>query len=761
MASESLQSLLAWMKDTSRLWGWDAIVAVGGETVNAGLLNVYTDRLLESGDQPVPAGAFGIPETDITIYLQDVVLGAPVLSFEHASLNLRDLHATVPLLTGREVTVKAETAGNTIQRIAIYDPSNAPTLEIGLMAVADRNQVELDLATTQEVKFMFASSLAQQLEGGRFFERWLDDPVNRQRLFALAVFPEEGNPLMHARRVDVRSQSDKAPSATARQALMLFVTLEHGVTGAVPDDNDPDFKYLIPNDGERNFSAAAMFSLHLQHRASFGHAVLQMLGHPPFDYTPDTSGLLKSMVAKEGLLQIPAIDYQSLAYAFESQVFSIPAAAQGKPLTIEFEPRHAALIWTFPCTVSFRSRKLPGNDWISHTGRFEVRVKYEFHLAPDESGASAMEGHLFTPYSHTEEVVPVSGLPDDLTGEELAEILNFVAQILKRTILEKLADTLNTVETEAFLARSNFGGEQRLRHSVVALPYDLALFGKIGDGSQPLNIVEQHPLLAAGARQQFTCSPDIAGVRWSVQSLPGSSADPGTIEEQSGLYRAPPAHALGGLFNRIAVVVTDPETQQSARTPVTVFAQDIVITPALQVCNHGARVELSAAVFGEGELNWSISDPVDGESGNLVPNPETGGYTYVAHTKLPDRTFVFDRVEVTTGQPGHTAIACMVVMHSAQTLSVKPLEGGGLPSGQIQLQARVNQNPVAAQWSLPFGGPGSIDADGIYTAAPSAEDLFVVVVARFEHDIIGTLEGYLALPLPLSGSAQLIRALAK
>jgi hypothetical protein len=755
MASESLQSLLAWMKDTTRLWGWDSIVAVSGKAVNEGLLTVYSDRLLESGDQPVPGGEFDIPETDLTVYLQDVVLGAPVLSFEQASLNSDDLYLTVPLLTGREVLLKAETAGKTIQRIALYDPVNAPPLAIELKLATERNRVELDLSRSTEVRFLFGTALAQQLEGGRFFKRWFEDAANRHRTFAVAVFADQGNPLMQVRRVDVRTQSDKAVSGAARQALLLFVTQEHGVTGAIPDNEDPDFKYLIPNDADPQFSAAAMFSVHLQHRAAFGHAVKQVLQEPEFDYTPDTSGLLKAMVATQGTMQIPARNYQSATYAFESEAFTVAAASQGSPLTLEFGPHLATLSWTFPATLSFRYRKLPGGQWESRTAAFEARLRYEFHLTADESGASAMEGHVFTPYDHTEEVVLISGLAAE-AGEELREILGFVGQALKRALLEKMAETLTTTETDAFLALSDFGS-RRLHHSVMALPFDLALFGNVGSSPASFDIVEQRPLLTAGARQQFTSSPVVPGLRWSVESLPGNSGNPGTIDEQSGLYRAPPAHALGGLLNRVAVVATHPDTGDYASTPVTVFAHDVVIQPLLHVCNHGEQVELSAAGLGTESLTWRVSNPVPGESGELISGSDPQHRFYVAHGKVPDKTFVFDRIEVTTGQPGQSALACMVVLQSAQTLSVSPLEAAG---GQIQLQARVNQTLVAAQWSLPFGGPGSIDANGVYTAAPAAKDLFVVVTARFDHEVIGRLEGYLVLPLPLSETADLIRILA-
>lgn len=41
MAGYSAESLLAWMKDTTRLRGWDAIVALDGDKVNGLVEHVY------------------------------------------------------------------------------------------------------------------------------------------------------------------------------------------------------------------------------------------------------------------------------------------------------------------------------------------------------------------------------------------------------------------------------------------------------------------------------------------------------------------------------------------------------------------------------------------------------------------------------------------------------------------------------------------------------------------------------------------------
>ncbi|MGY3173703.1 hypothetical protein ACVWYU_003106 [Pseudomonas sp. TE12234] len=174
------------------------------------------------------------------------------------------------------------------------------------------------------------------------------------------------------------------------------------------------------------------------------------------------------------------------------------------------------------------------------------------------------------------------------------------------------------------------------------------------------------------------------------------------------VYRAPPAHAMTGPFNRLLVIASDPASGERSVSLVTVQASAITINPLIQLCYHGQKVELSAGQLDGSALNWSIKNPVPGESGQLVKSTEPGGdHTYIAGPRVANKTYVLDEIEVSNSQ-GDTRSAHVLVLQIDPGVTVKPVEKPNLPPGQIQLQAVVNGRVLEAEWSLPLGGPGWI-----------------------------------------------------
>ncbi|MCI3945047.1 imidazole glycerol phosphate synthase [Pseudomonas syringae] len=72
MAGYSAESLLAWMKDTTRLRGWDAIVALDGDKVNGLVEHVYQQGVANGLSRPVPDGSIVIPDTHAAHFFRAV-----------------------------------------------------------------------------------------------------------------------------------------------------------------------------------------------------------------------------------------------------------------------------------------------------------------------------------------------------------------------------------------------------------------------------------------------------------------------------------------------------------------------------------------------------------------------------------------------------------------------------------------------------------------------------------------------------------------
>jgi hypothetical protein len=751
MAGNSLESLLVWMKDRSRMLSWDAIIAMAGNKVEDIFQATYISHLSQGTLLPVPAGSIEVPDTDISYHFSDFMLGWPTLAFGRPSFENDTLTLSLAVVTGTEVMLQTELGVTSILKLSAYEPLNGPRLNLDLRLTTTATQVQADLAESENVKLTLPGEPAEQRAAGNFFLAWLKNPDNESRVYPLVTFAAQGNPLLVTRRIDVRTQSgpDGAGQASQQGALLLFVTMDHGVTGDFPG-SESGFMYLIPDDTDQDYSGTALFSLHLLHRAAFADAVLQLLASPEFEFSAAPSEPLAKMVAKAGRFTVPARNFQSADYQFESDPFDIAASTGAQPLTLDFAEDGATQHWQFPCTVALRYRHKEATDPTRLTATFNVRLEHEFHLVAEASGPSGMEGHLFVPYGLSQEVTPVSGLPTDPVLQ--GQIKGFIAHAIKRGLLERFSETLVANATEAFLAQCELPGGQGLHTLVGALPSDLAVFGKLGVDPSSFRINPQQSLLAPRERLTFTTEPVREGVEWSLENLQGGN--PGTIEKNSGAYQAPPAHGMTAPVHRVLVIARDPSTSQRSTAIITLQASPISISPLIRVCNYGDRVALRASSLGTAGLDWSITAPTNGR---LEVDPQ-GDHFYIAGPKVDGKTYVLDEV-VVRDENDLTRSAYVLVRQKPSMLTVNPVEDEALPEGQIRLVAIFDEEPCAAQWYLPIGMPGSIDTEGVYTADPSVPDRFVLVFAEGQRGS-SKLEGHLILPLPLGNFPEVLKALA-
>jgi hypothetical protein len=749
MAGNSLESLLAWMKDNSRMLGWDLIVSLDGRMINQGLRQDHTTRLSRGTDLGSFSGSVDICQTNISQHLSGFRLAAPLLSFGDASFQTNKTALSLAVAGGTQMMVETVQGQKRILELSEHDPRDGMQVTLELPLTADARNVLLDLKDSEEVKLTMVGSGDQQRATGALFKAWFDSMDDEKRVHTVATFPGEGNPLMSTRRLDVRTQKRDVSTHTPatvdeRGAVVLFASMNDGSSGNFPGDNS-GFKDLIPDDdAQHRYSATELFSQALIHRAAFGQAVLQLLDDAAFDHIAGEGGALARLVARAGSLPVPRSLYETSEYEFNADPFSLSAVEGALPLTVEFDRNLVTQRWQSTFTLPFRYRPLKGTDWKDLTGVFNINLQHEFRLWADESGVSAMEGELSTPYTETHEVEVVSGLPA-MGSNELEQIRDFVANTVKRAILERFSNTLTTTASETYLEEVEIVGASTLQASHVALPFDLAVFGQINPAGSAFSIAQQQPLMIAGETLKFTTEPERSGLSWVVESLPGSASEPGSIDPQTGVYEAPPGHAIAGSFNRVLVAAIDPDTDERSVTLLTVQVNPITINPQIYECYFGDSVELSAVDLHGNELVWSIKNPIEGESGKLVVNPPGGSCTYTAGPRVPGKNYVLEEIEVRDRQGTRTRSAYVLVIQNDPLVVVKPVGNPGL--GQVQLQAFFDGEPVDGQWRLPIGGPGYIDDGGLYSDDPMAKTRFVLVYVSAQ--VIGrTFLGHIILPLP-------------
>ncbi|BCX68057.1 hypothetical protein [Pseudomonas izuensis] len=764
MAGNTVESLLAWMKDASQMHDWDLIVALSGQTINRELRNDHIRRLSQGSDLGDIGVSIPIPQTNITQILSGVKLDAPATTYENASLQSSKTGLSQNVVGGTLMMVETVQGQKRIIRLSTMDPLDGAKLRMHVPVRTDSSRAWVDLAEGEEPFLtLFHTELQQQEAGKHFLERFKELSADK-RILPLSQFTEDANPFMQSRSIDVRSQkrATRVPAAQALNEegeLLLFTSMVQGRKGGYPKDED--FRNLIPDDDEqRSWSGTALFSRALIHRAAFGDAVLKALPHVQFERLTDEFGTLTKMVAKSGALHAPDASYRSLEHEFESDAFELQAKGGASPLTIEFFEHQVKQRWPADLLLSFKYRPVGGTTWQPHTATFRILLDHEFHFSADDAEDQGMLGELWVPYESTQEVRHVSGLPGTIDPKLLEHIEAFVAQTVKRALLESFSNTLTATSSRDALAELDIVGQSYLHPIVEALPLDHAKFcvGRTSDSS--FSIVQPQSLVAAGKTLQLGIEPPRA-VKWAVENFSGSGSDPGSIDDH-GLYKAPPRHAIQGTYNRVLITATDEDTSERSVSLVTVQSDPVTVNPRIQTCFHSERVELSAGGIGGEPLEWSIKNPVPGQSGTLVDSnlPESDR-TYVAAPKVANQTYVLDQIEAKNSQTGEVGSAWVLVMQHEPGATIKPVLDPGQPEGQIQLQAFVNSRPVPAKWSVAINGPGEIDSSGVYYEDPLAKEHFVLVMAEYDDPILGQFLGHLILPIPLKNFPTVLKSLAE
>lgn len=764
MARDSLEGLLAWMKEGSVMWDWDVICALDGRMMNLGLQHDHFIRLSQGSDLGSFTGSVNIPETNLSLFMTDFRFEAPQLSYENASLQSRRTDLSLAVVGGIEALVETTLGVAQIQSLSAFDPMGNAQVKITKVPLgAEAGDVSLDLVDGEEVLAGWLGTPNEQRETGKLLRAWMAGLASNQRLHTLATLPSTGHLLMNTHSIDVRTQHDGTPALPPgvldeNGALVLFAKMVEGRSGSYPGD-DAGFKFLIPAKNAQNSSSATLlFSKPLIHRAAYASALLQLLEEGgEFQHVTDANGVLVKMIAKGGVLPVAAGNYQSDEYEFESEAASLPAFG-GAPLTVEFHENQVIQHWQNRFSLSFKYRPAGGSTWKPHTGVFNIDLRHVFDLYAGEEATSAIEGELYTPYDHIQEVSVESGLPE-LPPEALEQIKAFVANTVKGALLEKLSNSLGVTAPDAFLEDVKTVGAGSFQPSHVALPFEQVFFGSASGAS--FSIVEQGSLVPAGQYLQLTTQPVPQGpVRWTLEALPGNDADPGDLDEATGRYRAPPAHAMTEPFIRVLAIASDTSTGERAATLITALANPISINPLIQKCYYNERVRLSAGQFDGTAVRASIKDPVPGESGRLEDSSEPGGHlTYIAGPQVANKSYVLDEIVVTGTQGNDTASAYVMAIQKDPLVTVKPEEDANLPEGQIKLQAIFDGEPIEGAWSIRVG-PGTMQQDGIYIDDPAAKELFVLIDVKVQ--VIGrSFDGHIILPRSLSRFAPVIKALSK
>ncbi|WP_416769974.1 hypothetical protein ACMGT0_23260 [Pseudomonas sp. RHF3.3-3] len=765
MAGFSLEELLGWMQGTSRINDWDHLLALSGRALNTALRDQHATRLSLGNALRGISGSFEIPDTPgvmVQYHLNDCALDYPVLSFAQVSYVSNNLSVSLQLSGGQKII----THDGAVRSLGTYSLLDGPRLECVVpitfraASAGQEAQVVCDLAQEGAVfQFMDADTQNERDAGGHFFKQQLQ-ALGERSSYPLVGFADQGNPFMHLERVEIGSQSPEPGSEEG--ALLLYSTMAHGQAGHKPS-NDSGYKYLIPNDPGQDYEFAAQFSASLVSRAGFAVALLDTFGADNFEFVHQRGRARRARAtgirAKAGAFSVPPVNqYKDDRYEYRSEAFELSATQGAAPLSADFEETRVVQHWQTRGRVKVEYRlQSDTSSWTTYTVEFSWRLEQVFQLVNDEFGAG-VEGEVFVPQSREPDVVPID-LPDNVSADMRQRIVAFVGHIVKTALLERYSEKLTAEVAPDFLEHTDVADILPLQPSMIAMPRDYVAFGPFASPSGSLRIVPANPSVLAGGRLAFSVEPQ-RSVVYSLDNLDASNA--GTIDAQ-GNYRAPPRHTLGARPSvQVLLRAEDPQSRESCVTIITVLRQALGVLTDIQVCNPGEQVELAAYSQGDGPLEWQIENPVEGESGTLDLDETSRHCTYTAAGPVAGKTYVLDEVSVTDPASGETASSHVVVLQRTSLLHISADFAGSTP-GSVQLQASLNGVPVelGVEWGIGFAGPGTIDSQGLYRADAESTAHFALITAVFNAPVIGTLEGYFILPLPLANAAKVLGRLRR
>ena len=762
MSGNSLASLLAWMKNESRMMKWGLVVALERRKANMIILQEYIRRFSDNSYLPPITGDIDITENRRKELVHDFLMDVPVLSFENADINDSKAMLTLSVMGGSQLTLEKESVGWKAYKLHEIDPMEGPKLHLDLRlnevpgVVEEDGRVRLDLTKSDNFRLTFGTAQHEQRVGGDFFKDLFNELPEEQRVYTLGVIQRGASPLMEPKSFELRTQAsgaeahDPQSSSYGDGAILAFVRTMVRLGGDFPGES---YKYLIPDDPGKNYSATVLFD----RRRVAGMVLLDEIGslfESEFDYEFDADGELIKALTKSGALVIPEIKGSDKLLGVEIKwttsemvapivdPYVLAVSVSRDKLTIDWNSATDTHLIMFADAHEPLERDLA----ISMT----MHAEYEFVEGDDGKVVLKRTVFQFTPT-----VVSI-----ETEGESefwAAVILLFLGVALYPLYLGAMVMlSIGSAFKDQFQAETsindylqeviklNFG--QAIQGEEVYAPHDIGFFGRISPAQTSFVINPLEPLLLKGSTQKFTTDPVIPGVQWKVESLVEGADDPGTIDKDSGMYQAPAS--ISGRFARVRVSATAPDTGFFSNALVTVVANELTVNPLIQVCNVKNTVALSAGALDKGQLQWSIKNPVDGESGEVRPSDEPeGDHIYENGPPVAGKTYVIDEIEVKNPRTGSTRSVHVLALKKDPMLAIR-IDNTDVQNGKVQLTALFDGEPEPeTKWKIMLG-PGSIDSEGVYRAEAAATERFALIVAEWLNGN-RKFEGHLILPLPL------------
>lgn len=360
-------------------------------------------------------------------------------------------------------------------------------------------------------------------------------------------------------------------------------------------------------------------------------------------------------------------------------------------------------------------------------------------------------------------------------------IERFIMDILNNRITKKIKEGItlflesaNLIYINTFITQNLlFPGSNYFRSEFAFIPADLLVQGQLAPGSESFAVTPAETTIVAGSDYQFTTTPEISGVKWSLSDSEkgNTNVDLGHIDAATGKYTAPQAAAVTEGVRHVVVCAEKGDTKVYALASV--IAKGVSISPAYQVVQPNEEIKLTANSVNGGELKWDMGENKQGSSLTKVTNNE---YIYKAGKMVAKLNLNLERVTV-TDETGTSGEALLLIQNSMMSGKIT-VSYDGVPADSVKLVYTVvvstpkldeNGDPIydedgnlvfdekeieltgrQANWVAVETGGATFDKQtGILTSAPGVGDGFAVIRVTYTKETT-QYRSAIVIPLPLS-----------
>ncbi|MCO1620144.1 hypothetical protein [Pseudomonas putida] len=812
---ETLEELVEFLKKAPSTHRYDAILAYDRFRANRLLLQEYIDRF--DSDQYFEPVTFSTVITPGARWEKsiDFVLDKPRLSFENSSLSSSKADLTMRITGGKQLTLD-QAPGATVKKVSgvkVADELDGPALHMRIEldsspgSVTQAGTVYIDLKKAREFYLSFADTDEENLIGGARYKRIFDGWPAEKKIYVLNELQMKETDFLQPEKFVVRT--DAAPSGNVRGsdeygegAVLLFVTMKDS------DNSDAgvpaEMHYLLPNavvDYTMNFLLGNKFliarlvtrglekfpalvgplevkyttdgvSTHITGiQATAGKVVVSISGATAnIKFIEFTEGMKLSLVGDEG-----------------DDFTRFEVKAINEKLRFEWFGKHAA-----PVTVYLNSGHEARGKAVC---RWECTVDYEFVVETSGDDIGKLSLKPVGPPMLRQRVAPDADL-NSMTGDVTEQLVQFcedkIAFYLTSTIgkIANVAEDIDAFRLNGLLFR---GGKEAVQPSTVRFPGDLTLPGFLAPARTQFEVQPSETVVMAGGEQAFvtTAGPGVP-MNWTVENLPGEEDDnPGSIDEATGVYTAPPSSAVVRGNKRVIVTATSGSNYSKAL--LSVNRRSIAVAPLVKAVNSSAKIKLSAAALGREPVTFTL---LPGAKGSLAPDPNPdpeaqqamlyiappADSSYQAFPRKSDawrrlrataawrsedelaQLLAIDTVEVTTESGGKEQIPIVLPLRIETHWFTHEVEGEGVRLrfwGRNKSSEAYEVPPERTTWYLLLGN-GTFQ-DGLYTPVATDDKPLsnYAVIAAVETNDFLWLWSFVILPIPLITPATLIEKLTE